>query len=90
MLGSPEIDEPVDDHHTPGVKEGKTGAFVLDAEKIELPAYLAVVPPPGLLDACHMLLESFRGVKGRSVDPREHDVLFITSPVCSRDLSRSM
>ena len=67
---------------TPGMVDHHPGPhLVTEAEKIQFPAQLPVVPPLGFFQEVEILLEAVLVGKGRSVYALEHGVLFVAPPV---------
>ena len=78
----PEIlHDPADDRSFRVPKDKPRTDLVRHAEQVELPAQLAVVPFLDLLEDPQVLVELLFRREGDSVDPREHLVLRIATPV---------
>jgi hypothetical protein len=84
MLLPPEIHQLVDDYHPLGMEEGEPWPLGVKAKEIQLPPQLLMGPTLGLFEPRKMSLEGFLIGKGGSVNPGEHDVIFIPPPVGPR------
>ncbi len=89
MLLTPEREQLFDNDHAVMVKERKTRALPMEAEKIEFAAETAVIPFFRLFQHLQMRSELLPGGETGAVDPLQHGLALIATPVSSSQPGKS-